>query len=484
MQRPSLKAIFISHVSGEAALADLLKHALDRDFKRRATVFVSSDISSIECGADWMDAIERAIKESCVLIVLCSHSSIRTPWVNFELGAAWIRRIPIVPICHSGLTPADLPMPLIAKEGIVADSPGGLAKLYKVLSRHLDVVPAKPRLSVLAKQAAEIERGEAKLAKESIVQFEYHVDLILPAPGRLTEERIPAETPIQSNAKSLQLFGLLDRKPWTWADLESAAKRNRDTRWLTQLQRCVYLASNDQTFSPMQAIFHTTIGSYQPDLARMELMPNGSRILHIHFVNTVVPPLADVPNDFGKLATVLRLGLRFRYEVIEKFEDQLRRASSWNEGPRERPGLLVQIRMAIETIDCDAESRGAEDLSEDSIARLFEPPSEQQRVRDISRRWKEIRPQWFDPNSPLTVQEARHLFNDLRDMNYDFMVLGTRQLQRLVEAEWFRKSLGENEMVVSAGSPDLIRTDVPSTSSKPAPCRHEAPADKSRARYR
>ena len=33
------------------------------------------------------------------------------PWVNIELGAAWIKRVPIIPLCHSGLTPSDLPWP-------------------------------------------------------------------------------------------------------------------------------------------------------------------------------------------------------------------------------------------------------------------------------------------------------------------------------------------------------------------------------------
>jgi hypothetical protein len=104
MPKKSSGMVFVSHVSEEKELAASLKSALLSHFKRGINVFVSSDLKSIELGTDWMDAIERAIKSSSVLIVLCSQSSIRRPWVSFELGAAWMRKIPIIPVCHTDLS--------------------------------------------------------------------------------------------------------------------------------------------------------------------------------------------------------------------------------------------------------------------------------------------------------------------------------------------------------------------------------------------
>jgi len=94
--------MFVSHVGEEAAVAARLKAALSRDFLGLVDVFVSSDADSIAAGEDWLRSIEQALQESSLLVILCSPTSITRPWVNFEAGAAWMRRIPLVPLCHAG----------------------------------------------------------------------------------------------------------------------------------------------------------------------------------------------------------------------------------------------------------------------------------------------------------------------------------------------------------------------------------------------
>jgi TIR domain len=91
MGKPKL---FVSHISEELRLAAILKTHLSSDFLGLVEVFVSSDIESIAAGSNWLVDIERALREASVLIVLCSHSSVKRPWVNFEVGAAWIKSTP------------------------------------------------------------------------------------------------------------------------------------------------------------------------------------------------------------------------------------------------------------------------------------------------------------------------------------------------------------------------------------------------------
>lgn len=122
---------FVSHVSEEAPLAGRVKTALTRDFLGFLDVFVSSDAQSIAAGEDWLRSIEQALQKSDLLIILCSPISITRPWINFEAGAAWMRNIPLVPVCHAGLTPGDLPMPLSLRQGVALEMPEGLRRLYK-----------------------------------------------------------------------------------------------------------------------------------------------------------------------------------------------------------------------------------------------------------------------------------------------------------------------------------------------------------------
>lgn len=104
--------IFISHVSNEGLLALVLKEWIQTIFNGRLKVFVSSDIRSITAGDIWLGNVEEALSSAKVLIVLCSPYSVTRPWVNFETGGAWVKKIPVIPICHSDQKLGNLPSPL------------------------------------------------------------------------------------------------------------------------------------------------------------------------------------------------------------------------------------------------------------------------------------------------------------------------------------------------------------------------------------
>jgi hypothetical protein len=129
--------VFVSHISEEGALASVFKQHLVEDFLGLLEVFVSSDIQSIAAGQNWLTSLESGLRRSSLLLVLCSHASLRRPWVNFEVGAAWMKQIPIVPICHSGLDPSALPVPLALLQGLQASSRDGLTRLRHAVAKTI-----------------------------------------------------------------------------------------------------------------------------------------------------------------------------------------------------------------------------------------------------------------------------------------------------------------------------------------------------------
>src|SRR5271157_2429888 len=114
--------VFLSHISEDKALAGYLQARIQRDFLKAFEVFVSSDGVSIQAGSDWLQSLRSALGRAKCVIALCSPESVSRPWVNFEVGAAWLKDLPIVPLCHSGLEPADLKPPFSLLQG------GSLAK--------------------------------------------------------------------------------------------------------------------------------------------------------------------------------------------------------------------------------------------------------------------------------------------------------------------------------------------------------------------
>ena len=112
------KRLFVSHISEERNTAELFKTALNRDFLGMVEVLVSSDTESIAAGEEWLRSIEKALHQCSVFVILCSPESIRRPWINFEAGAAWMQHVPLIPVCHAGLLPRDLKIPLSLKNGV------------------------------------------------------------------------------------------------------------------------------------------------------------------------------------------------------------------------------------------------------------------------------------------------------------------------------------------------------------------------------
>jgi TIR domain-containing protein len=162
------KRLFISHISDEGSTAARIKEALDKDFLGLLDVFVSSDTESIAAGEEWLGSIEVALKSCAIFVVLCSPESIRRPWINFEAGAAWMLKIPIIPVCHLGLLPRDLRMPLSLRQGTALDDPEGLQRFYDRVSKELECrIPARNFRDLAIELASKDSKGNASNSEPS-----------------------------------------------------------------------------------------------------------------------------------------------------------------------------------------------------------------------------------------------------------------------------------------------------------------------------
>lgn len=137
------KMVFLSHVHEERALALILKNAIEDEFAGFVDVFVSSDGTSIPAGSNFLKQIEEGLANCVAALYLISPRSVKRPWINFELGAVWLRSliseragepyIPAIPICHSGMSPGALPPPLGNLNGITASHLGQLEGAFRNL---------------------------------------------------------------------------------------------------------------------------------------------------------------------------------------------------------------------------------------------------------------------------------------------------------------------------------------------------------------
>lgn len=155
MQKP---IVFISHITEEKEVAFALKNVVESAFIGMMDVFISSDPRSVQLGQEWLEKIKFALSSCAVEIIISSPQSVKRPWINFEAGAGWIRRVPVIPLCHSGMEPDKLPFPLKALQGATATKEEELNLVLPVLADALGCGIPKIDFSEFIEKVREFEK--------------------------------------------------------------------------------------------------------------------------------------------------------------------------------------------------------------------------------------------------------------------------------------------------------------------------------------
>lgn len=171
------KIVFISHTATEAELAIALKDMIEAAFPREVRVFVSSDERDLRPGDRWLEEIDEALVNSGALVVVCSPFAITRPWIHFESGCAWIKRVPVIPVCHSGLKKSELAPPLSSFQGLTLEEANFGHRLLNALASHFNGLTV-PKLDftaldlALRKAATESAPKPVSKAKSVAVEFD------------------------------------------------------------------------------------------------------------------------------------------------------------------------------------------------------------------------------------------------------------------------------------------------------------------------
>lgn len=168
--------IFISHIQEEKTLAAAIKQWIESTFTEKVDVFVSSDEEDLPPGTKWLDKISAALHEAHLMILLCSPTSLRRPWINFEAGCAWAKNIPLMPICHSGQTKSALPSPISSFQGLDLDTEDFCSSLIQGVANQLSLGKI-PRIDYKAMKQEILESlGKISILPDDSADFGTHAE--------------------------------------------------------------------------------------------------------------------------------------------------------------------------------------------------------------------------------------------------------------------------------------------------------------------
>lgn len=247
----SKTTIFLSHIHEEVELASRIKQEIEAMFLGVVNVFVSSNRASIKAGQRWLDEISRSLADSKAYFLLCSPASVTRHWIFFEAGAGWVRGIPAIPLCHSGMQKSGLPSPLNLLQAIDLHDLSDLDHVIEVIAglagtnkpgtdfpafiswlRHWE---GKYGASIVPHQANKRAQGRPALSTEA---HELLREAVLDRSGRIINFQVVGGRILQTNGKR---FGSDDAR--TQARWRGALSE------LVQMQLIEDMAGNGQAFS-------------------------------------------------------------------------------------------------------------------------------------------------------------------------------------------------------------------------------------------
>lgn len=154
MAKKVKKHVFLSYTREDQPLARVINQWLIREFSDGCDV--SDFLSDMTGGTEWMNTIRLSLKKADVVLLICSHASIDRWWMIIETGAGWGLDKPLVPLCHSGLMPDDLPEPLHQVNALSVEDGEFARRLFRSVADNISLTrPPKCKLTNLLRRVQE-----------------------------------------------------------------------------------------------------------------------------------------------------------------------------------------------------------------------------------------------------------------------------------------------------------------------------------------
>ncbi|MBW8298907.1 MAG: toll/interleukin-1 receptor domain-containing protein [Hydrogenophaga sp.] len=161
--------IFVSHAAADKEIAKRFQDDIKSDFLGMCEVFVSSNLDSLNAGYDWNNIIRQNLENCSILVGLLSPLALQRPWIYVEFGAGWIRKIPTIPVCHSGAERGQLPAPISSFQALNLWEAEHLEYLYQAISNAVGC--QKPAINFGERAATYLETTDRVRLKRLVFDW-------------------------------------------------------------------------------------------------------------------------------------------------------------------------------------------------------------------------------------------------------------------------------------------------------------------------
>jgi len=422
--------IFISHKHEDKRTAVGVKCAIERYGAGRVEIFLSEDIPS---GTNWFKWIKERLSESELLILIFTDATITWDWPLYEAGLFTklddLENQSVVCLHSKNLKP---PRPLRHLQAVPAQVPQITHFLKELFIGAKLKGMSAPLNPAMADQPEELERAAHEivdLISRRRISTDFFTKYLFVNIQVLKDSRIPDDSKVTADGSTFEMFGL-KKGDWVWGDIEAQAKKVEDQRWLAELINAISNAINGKLFTPIQSTLKSFLDSkrYRPIIYRVDTLADNSHLVKILFNEDVSWHISEIPKALGLLSTALIMSIRFRYEVLRKYEGNIIHSRN----PHEKTNLQRELIQAIKNIEMESISRGL--LDENGLINIFDEKNERLRIKQMYDSWYIVRKALFS-RKKKNDDLIRKQMDKLHELNIEFIKLGMKRFCEIITAE-------------------------------------------------
>ena len=378
-------SIFISHRSEYADLVKALKAVIQETAQGQISVFISEDIPK---GDDWRAELEKSLQEAENLFLIYGAPYEDWSWCFYETGYFGAQ-----PPCEGRerrifcVKRKDIPVPspLSHLQGIADETElvKVLIEIYRQNKIDFDAGDLRARVQSIGRK---LFGKIAELRGYSRVLVSINNDDFGEAAG------LPAKAIVESDTTTItELFGLATSGV-QWGEIIKIASELTGNekiffeKWLAETAKVIRAGNENSVVAPQTVLIARRGGKrYRLLLYHMRRQGNDVSVYEFLAVDEVGGPTVGLPAPVLSMITGIRMGFRFRYELIDKFVDL-----DW-EGlsPNERLSNVSEFQTILQNLLAESDARGNVDVSERNFYSAFDRVSAS-RMRRLIGTWEPI----------------------------------------------------------------------------------------------
>lgn len=390
--------LFISHKADDKAAAIAIKDILQKH-SGRLKVQISEEIHG---GAQWRQRIIEMLRTSKVMLLLYTDPTADWGWCLYEAGLFTPLdggESPVVCLYNPNTTVEQLE-PLKSFQAVQTRVDELVRQFLSPLYRSTQLTKSQSPLNKNLKDEdlKQIAKAIAAAIAPKRVEWKsylHHIVISVPPGTAIHDQNVPSEeAQIPDEARVVveeakEGSGLpflnIDEDSFTWGDLKHVAKKGSGRFWLDELKDCIVAAARKRHPPVGTATLRAVSGGsiYRPLLAHSE-RENGIPVrFHVLFNREIEPEETGGLGSQRVLFNLLKLGNRFRWEILEPYLKEFK-----EEDADELPLLFRRISESIDAIEEEARRRY---LSRDVIESSVGSENLREKLRGMFDEWGELR---------------------------------------------------------------------------------------------